>query len=218
MSIISCEQLNSLYTHTKTIYESVDDLPFHGWHHINFVYKKAKIFAQDLNADINLTQSAALLHDLNYIKTPQKWSPPSEGISLRQDALTACGYLNNIQNDIENIIISADISTRRNSNLSKEAMALSDADTLFKALPIVTPIFTSRFMDQTQYSMRKLCDKILSEQRPLIEDGIYFYSDLANSQYLDWAQQNIRLWENIQNCLYDNDIIDMLNQINVNAD
>lgn len=43
-------------------------LPFHGMHHLQFVAKKAIIFATELHADTFLVESAAWIHDLNYLK------------------------------------------------------------------------------------------------------------------------------------------------------
>jgi len=70
--------LELLTSKIKAIYlENKDKLPFHGWHHVSFVHKKALEFAKDTGADQFLVESAALVHDLNYIIKPN--SEPQEG-------------------------------------------------------------------------------------------------------------------------------------------
>jgi uncharacterized protein len=218
MTTVSDNQLLTLYNTIKDFYNSVDLLPFHGWHHVEFVYRKAKVFADTMDADINITQSAALVHDLNYVEVSDEWSPPNKGESIRQTILKICDYNDSTIQKIEEIVITADISVRGQHDLSPEAMALSDADTLFKALPVITPVFTARFMAQTNYGLRTLADKILSEQKPLLDKGNYFYSNLGKRKYEAWAQDNMKIWENINKSLADPEIISMLNYAGVNVE
>ena len=176
---ITQQQLDLLYTTVKSLYDKGPELLFHGWHHVEFVYRKSSIFAKDLGADILLSQSAALVHDLNYLTATAIWTPPAAGRELRTYVLRQAGYSAEVMAIIEDIVISEETSIRGNKELTPEMKALADADTLFKALPITTPIFSAKFMAQTNYSIRRLARKIVSEQTPLLESGSYFYSDLA---------------------------------------
>ena len=62
------EKLNSLENNLIPLYEEhKKELLFHGWHHIIFVKNKSGVFAEEIAAHKFLVQSAALVHDLNYI-------------------------------------------------------------------------------------------------------------------------------------------------------
>lgn len=61
MSPITDQHRDIVFTAVRDLYHNSDDLPFHGWHHIEFVYRKSAVFAVDLGADSNLTQVAALV-------------------------------------------------------------------------------------------------------------------------------------------------------------
>jgi|AntRauTorckE6833_2_1112554.scaffolds.fasta_scaffold11505_3 uncharacterized protein len=202
-------QCAALYTAVKQLYANSTCLPFHGWHHIEFVYKKSAVFAADLNADIPFTQSCALVHDLNYLARPGTYSAPAEGKRLRQAVLLKTGFDEDQIKQIETVIISAETAVR-DANISAEAMALADADTLFKVLPTTPLLFTTRFIEQNNYSIAKLAQKIVQEQKPLIEQDIYFYSKLAKDRYMGWAKVHLQIWAAVNESLTDPDIAEIL--------
>ncbi len=43
-----------------------------------------------------------------------------------------------------------------------------------------------------------------------MEAGFYFYTDVAKEMYLNWAKTNLELWSNVQSCLQDSDVNEML--------
>lgn len=208
-AVVTQQQLEALHSTVKTLYAEHGDLPFHGWHHIAFVYEKAALFAVDLGADGNLTQAAALVHDLNYLTKQKTWSRPGDGKALRQDVLQQSGLSVEQSDAIESIIIEAEMG-RGGLHLSPEAKALSDADTCFKCLPVVPVLFAHRFMAQNNVTVRQLADLIVSAQKPMLEQDLYFYSTTAKALYSEWARTNLKLWEHIQQCLDDPSITKML--------
>ncbi len=65
------EKISKLTKELKTLYQKhTKYLLFHGWHHINFVVKKTIEFANSIKANVFIAQTAALVHDLNYIVAP----------------------------------------------------------------------------------------------------------------------------------------------------
>jgi uncharacterized protein len=180
---------------------------FHGWHHIAFVTKKAKEFAESISADSFLSESAALVHDLNYLVKVN--SGPEQGAEMRTQVLSECGYLKEEIQRIEQIVMEEHTATR-SADISPEGMALSDADTLFKALPITPILFASKYIQENKVDIEKLSKKVVEEQKPLLDQGIYFYTDLAKSRYLDWAKGNLVLWENVRESLQDEDVQELL--------
>ena len=201
-------KIKELRTALEQLYlENSQKLLFHGWHHINFVSKKAIEFANPIEANAFLAESAGLVHDLNYIVEPN--SEPEVGIDLRKDCLTKAGYSLEEISQIEGIIMESHTRTRSNT-ISKEGMALSDADTLFKALPTTPILFASKYLTQNKVNIGKLADKVSSEQNKLMESGIYFYTDLAKRKYLKWAEINLALWNNVNEALMDEDVVEML--------
>lgn len=213
---LSEHDVRAVYDVVNDVYKGTDDLLFHGWHHIEFVYTKVGIFAKDLGADVYLAQISALLHDLNYVTKRQVWSTASEGSALRRDILTCCNFSPDVILDIESIIEEA-AGENRHGEISQTAKALSDADTLFKALPTTPVLFASRFLQQTGYNIRKLANKVVDEQAPLFEKDIYFYSETARRLYLPWAETNLRLWKSVVEALEDPDVIKMLHQAGLSA-
>ncbi|MFH1523227.1 MAG: HD domain-containing protein [Patescibacteria group bacterium] len=195
--------LKKLYTKYNKI------LPFHGWHHIIFVRNKAIFFAKSINADLFLVESAALTHDLNYIVKVN--SEPEEGKEYRKNILIENGYLNADITRIEKIIAEAHTATR-NQNISVEGKALSDADTLFKSLPLTPILFASNYIKQNKVDIKNLAKKIISEQNKLFNKGIYFYTEIAKRKYLNWAKTNLELWNNVSESLKDNDVKELLKQ------
>lgn len=202
------QRLNKLNNNLKGLYyEKREDLLFHGWHHINFVRKKSRIFAQSINADVFIVESAALVHDLNYLVKEN--SNPGDGKELRKEILSDCEYSQKEIEIIERIIKEEHIVTR-DENISNEAKALSDADTLFKILPFTPILFASKYIEENKIDIKKMASEITSEQNQLLEREIYFYSDIAKEKYLDWAKINLKLWKNVNESLNDPDIAEVL--------
>jgi uncharacterized protein len=206
---------NSNQTKLNTLREIVSDyyakhgqnLLFHGWHHISYVAKKSVEFGKTVNADLFFVESSALVHDINYIVKPN--SDPEEGESLRGQLLHNAGYKDSEAKRIETIIIESH-TAYRGANLSLEGQALSDADSLFKILPITPVVFSGKYIMQNKVNLKKLATKITSEQNPLLQSGIYFYTEDARQKYLRWAETNIGLWNQILECLEFDDIQEML--------
>lgn len=202
------EKFTQLETVLSALYkERSAELLFHGWHHISFVCAKAGVFAAEVGADVFLVRSAALVHDINYLV--RKNSNPEEGKELRQKLLAEASYTPEEIDRIEGIVMEEHTETR-DANISIEGQTLSDADTLFKALPITPIIFASKYIEENEIDIARLAEKICSEQNRLIESGIYFYTAKAKELYLDWAKVNLSLWNNVQDCLKDEDVKKML--------
>ncbi len=194
-------KLETLYSQHK------EEMLFHGWHHIAFVSKKAKEFADSIHADAFLSESAGLVHDLNYLVEVN--TGPERGAEMRTKILSECGYTPEEQQRIEQIVMEEPTATR-GAEISPEGMALSDADTLFKALPITPILFASKYIQENKVDIEKLSKKVVDEQRPLLDQGIYFYTDLAKNRYLNWAKGNLTLWENVRESLQDKDVQELL--------
>jgi uncharacterized protein len=186
------------------------DMPFHGWHHVTFVTKKAKIFAKELGADEAAVTIAALLHDVNYLVAAR--GNASMGRGLRGTLLREVGLDDDSISLIEDIVLSSETRSR-GREISREAMALSDADTLFKALPITPVILAPLYMRETGQSMSELAQKIVGEQVPLNDDGIYFYSESAKKKYEDWGEANLTLWVQIRDSLADPSVVELIGQV-----
>jgi uncharacterized protein len=183
--------------------ECAAHLPFHGWPHVEFVRKKATEFARDRHADVALVEAAALVHDLNYVA--KRNSTPAAGEQLRRECLADAGYGSDEVGLIEQLIQEAHTATRTH-DISPAGSALSDADTLFKALPVTPVLLAHRYLAENGIGLRALADKILDEQRPLLDDKIYFYDPAVAERYLPWAQANLELWEKVVDALGDPDV------------
>ncbi len=204
----SNEKLLTLKLSIKDLYgKHKETLLFHGLHHITFVSKKAFFFAEAIGADVFIAESAGLVHDLNYVDKVN--SKLSDGKDLRTEILSTSGYSENEIDWIERII-SESHTTTRGFEMSKEAMALSDADTLFKALPITPILFSGKYFEESKSDIGKLSRKVVSEQQPLFEKGIYFYTDIAKEKYLHWAKTNLDLWANAGESLDDPDVLEVI--------
>ncbi len=205
------QQVTALRERIEKLYaERGQKALFHGIHHIRFVAHKAREFAEALQANSFLCESAALVHDINYLI--EQNSAPERGVELRKQILSECQYSPLDQEAIENIILE-EHTGNRGKNISKEAMALSDADTLFKALPITPILFTGKYIQENSVDIKQLAHKIITEQRPLFDAGIYFYTDSARERYLKWAQTNLELWENVYESLSDLDVQRLLSDM-----
>ena len=212
--MITAGKLDRLHSACESLYnERVDDVPFHGWHHVEFVASKTALFARELGADEALAVAAAYTHDLNYLVGKGKLDAASGG-ELRRQVLRNVEIAEEIIDRIE-VIVREGQTAARDANISLEAQALSDADTLFKALPITPVVLAPRFMEETGYGLRRLAEKITSEQVPLRDQEIYFYSQSAREKYGEWGDINLRLWQQIMSSLDDPDIVGILAYLGV---
>jgi len=189
-------------------------LPFHGWHHVSFVRAKAVHFAQRNGAEASIVEAAALVHDVNYLV--RRNSSAAAGRRLRMGVLTRAGVRRRVARWIDDIVIEAEMSTR-GRHISVEAQALSDADTLFKALPVTPVVLAHRYLAENGVTLRELADKIVGEQVDVHDDGYYFYSDEAAATYSRWASANLQLWQCIKESLDDPTVEELLDAVDAHA-
>jgi uncharacterized protein len=175
-------------------------LPFHGWHHVSFVRAKAGEFARLNGTDVAVVETAALVHDVNYIV--QRNSSAAAGRRLRLEILAKAGVTKAVAGWIDRIVREAEMAVRHRE-ISLEAQALSDADTLFKALPVTPVVLAHRYLVENGISLRELADKIVGEQQDVHDDGYYFYNPDAAATYSRWAAANLQLWQCIRESLDD---------------
>ena len=179
---------------------SSEVVPFHGWKHTAFVRDKAVEYAADRGADVGLVEAAALVHDLNYLVEPN--SSPSAGRRTRREVLGACGFAADEIGRIEQIIDDAHTAHRRR-HVDVETACLSDADTLYKALPITPVLFSHRYLAENGIQLGTLAEKIVREQLSKLRDGYYFYDQRLTQRYKSWVEANLRLWEAVLESLDD---------------
>jgi uncharacterized protein len=182
-------------------------LPFHGWHHVSFVRAKAARFAEHNGADIGLVETAALVHDLNYLV--RRNSAAAAGGGLRMRILAECGVPVAVADRIDAVVVEAEMATRHR-DISIEAQALSDADTLFKALPVTPVMLAHRYLTENGVSLRELATKIVGEQQGVHDAGFYFYSRQAAALYSHWASANLELWQCVMEALDDPSVNQLL--------
>ncbi|HEV7646906.1 MAG TPA: HD family phosphohydrolase [Actinophytocola sp.] len=185
-------------------------LPFHGWHHVSFVRAKAVQFAVANGAEVSVVETAALVHDVNYLV--RRNSPAAAGEQLRLDVLTRAGVRAATARWIDDIVVEAEMANR-GPDISVEAQALSDADTLFKALPVTPVMLSHRYLAENGISLRELADKIVGEQQVVHEEGYYFYNPDAAAAYSRWAATNLLLWQHIRESLEDHDVAELLDAV-----
>lgn len=181
-------------------------LPYHGWHHITFVTNKATEFAKAVGLSKNsaeLIEAAALTHDLNYLV--RSGTEPDTGVELRKRHLSKVTFDEEEIEKIERMIAEAHMSVRH-ANISQEAQILSDADTLFKVVPISHLIFTPYYFAENGTDIKRLASKIVREQIPLLKKGIYFYNPAISKRYKKWAEVNLALWQEIDQAMNDRDV------------
>jgi len=200
---MSSNRVETLRATLKNLYGSQNNLLFHGWHHITFVTRKSLEFAGEYELDLELLEAAALTHDLNYIVDVK--SDVDAGKELRSEVLGKAGFnvveISNIENTIHNS------STKfSDGDISDASKALSDADKLFKVLPIGPMIMSSRYITETKVDIDKWADRIIRDQKPLLESDRYFYTKSAKEKYLHWAKLNLEWVETVRNSLDDPDI------------
>jgi len=205
-------KLAALRSWVQDIYRAhSDQVPYHGWHHVDFVVQKSMLFLPELLADETFTIAAAYVHDFNYLVTGN--SDEKAGLNLRYQALSECGFDDMQIERIENIVMEARTGGRH-QDISQEAKALSDADTAYKALP-VTPLMTVLYLSETGRSLRQLASKIVTEQTPLRQQGIYFYSMCAQATFGGWADANLELWTRVLDSLDSPDVIPLLEEMKI---
>lgn len=177
-----------------------DRLPFHGWHHVSFVRDKAVEFAVLNGSDVAVVEAAALVHDVNYLVRRNSFA--AAGSALRRRILADAGVAAATIDWIDALVDEAEMRTRHR-DISLEAQALSDADTLFKALPVTPVVLAHKYLAENGVSLRELADKIVGEQRDVHDEGFYFYSPAAAASYSRWATANLELWSCIKESLND---------------
>jgi len=106
-------------------------------------------------------------------------------------------------------VIEAEMATRHR-HISLEAQALSDADTLFKALPVTPVMLAHRYLAENGVSLRELATKIVGEQRGVHDAGFYFYGREAAAAYSHWASANLELWQCVVEALDDPSVNELL--------
>jgi len=176
------------------------NLPFHGWHHVSFVRDKAVEFADLNGSDTPVVETAALVHDVNYLV--RRNSPAAAGSGLRRDILDSAGVTPDLIEWIDALVDEAEMANRHR-DISLEAQALSDADTLFKALPVTPVVLAHKYLAENGIGLRELANKIVGEQHAPHEEGFYFYSPEAATAYSRWATANLELWHCIKESLDD---------------
>jgi uncharacterized protein len=187
--------------------QKAGDLPFHGWHHVSFVRDKGAMFATANGADSSVVATAALVHDLNYLV--RRNSAAAAGETLRMRILAEAGVRARVARWIDDVVVEAEMATRHR-DISLEAQALSDADTLFKALPITPVLLAHRYLAENGVSLRELATKIVGEQRGVHDAGFYFYSREAAAAYSHWATANLELWQCVMEALDDPSVNELL--------
>lgn len=185
-------------------------LQFHGWHHVTFVRDKAVHFAGRNGAAADIVEVAALVHDLNYMV--RRNSLPTDGAALRDSVLFKAGVMTDDIRWIEEIVVEAEMRTRHRG-ISLEAQALSDADTLFKALPVTPVVLAHKYLQENGITLRELAHKIVGEQVDKADDGYYFYDAEAAATYSKWAEANLSLWRCIVESLDDPVVEDLLTKV-----
>lgn len=186
------------------------NLPFHGWHHVHFVRTKAAAFARANGSDPAVVETAALVHDVNYIV--RRNSAAAAGRDLRMSILSKAGVPEQVAEQIDKIVNEAEMATRHR-DISPAAQALSDADTLFKALPVTPVVLAHRYLSENGVTLGELANKIVGEQRGPHDAGFYFYSPEAKAMYSRWATANLELWQCVVEALDDPSVGELLEAV-----
>lgn len=180
-------------------------LIFHGWPHIQFITKKSLEFAEELKADSDLVMASSLAYGLIY-------SGIYGGKETTIDILKKVGFDKKFIENVFKIMVEIQLSTRGSEKLSPEGMALSDAESVFRILPTTPLFFSQKYINQNDFDIESLANKILTEQEPLLEKDILFYSDNAKSAYNFWARQNLDLWKSIKRSLVDESVKELIDE------
>jgi hypothetical protein len=198
------DSLRCLHDNIRSLlHTNRDTLRYHGWPHIRFVATHAIDFAQRHALDETLVGSAALVHDLNYIVRPN--SAPSAGFGIAAEQLAAVGFP---QPHIDRVaqMVNEAYTAVRGPQITPEAACLSDADSLFKALPFTPLLLVRAYMQENGVTIQDMAAKIVAEQKPLLDGGHYFYLATARDRYEEWARANIMLWQRTLDALADDDL------------
>jgi uncharacterized protein len=185
-------------------------LQFHGWHHVSFVRDKAVHFAERNGSEVDVVHVAALVHDVNYMV--RRNSLAQDGSGLRRQILADAGVDLDTAEWIDRIVDEAEMRTRHR-DISIEAQALSDADTLFKALPVTPVVLAHKYLLENGITLRELAHKIIGEQQDKQDDGYYFYNPEAATTYTRWVTANLELWQCIVESLDDPCVTDLLDAV-----
>lgn len=185
-------------------------LQFHGWHHVSFVRTKAAHFAVLNGAEVSVVETTALVHDVNYLV--RRNSAARAGSGLRLAILKRAGVPTPVAAWIDRIVDEAEMATR-GREISLEAQALSDADTLFKALPVTPVVLAHKYLEENGIGLRELANKICGEQQSVHDEGFYFYNPEAAEMYTHWAAANLQLWQCIRESLDDADVSALLETV-----
>jgi len=208
MSTFPGEETRLLAGRVRGLLEAnADRLQFHGWRHTNFVRRKAAEFAEKRCADTRLVEAAALVHDLNYVIEAD--SSPDAGRTMRAALLTECGFSGEDIKRIEAMIVGAHTEWRQR-HVDVETACLSDADTLYKALPITPVLFSHKYLSENRVALSDLAKKIVNEQADKLAEDYYFYDDDVSERYGHWAQANLQLWEAVLESLDDPDVVELV--------
>ena len=210
-SAVPVRVMDALSRAVRALYARYDSrLPFHGWHHVRFVRDKAIEFARANGADVRFVAAAALVHDVNYVV--RRNSNVAAGRDLRTELLTSAGASPELARRVDRVVCEADMGAR-GREISLEAQALSDADTLFKALPTTPVVLAHRYLTETGASLRGLARKIVGEQQGPLDAGFYFYNPEAAARYSRWATANLALWRCILESLDDPVVDDLVRAV-----
>lgn len=198
---VNAARVEKLARHVQQLLESrAESVPFHGWPHTDFVRAKAAEFATGRGADVPLVEAAALVHDLNYLVAPN--SPPSAGRDMRVKLLRRCDFDQTEIDRIERIIAAAHMEDRQ-KHVDLETACLSDADTLYKTLPITPVLYAHRYLAENGMALGELAKKIVEEQVHKLDADFYFYDPALMERYRPWAEANLGLWKEIDKAMKD---------------
>ncbi len=200
---MSSPRVEALRTTLREIYSPRDDLLFHGWHHITFVTRKSLEFAREFDVDVELLEAAALTHDLNFITNVK--SSVDDGREIRAEVLSKAGFNEHEIPDIENLVHGSSTEFS-GGDISDSSKVLSDADKLFKVLPVSPMILSARYITETKVDIEKWADRIIRDQKPLLDADKYFYTKMAKEKYLTWARLNLEWVEAVKQSLDDPDV------------
>jgi uncharacterized protein len=139
-------------------------------------------------------------------------SLPVDGRWLRLDVLARAGVPPEVAARVDAIVEEAEMRTRHR-DISSEAQALSDADTLFKALPVTPVVLAPKYLEENGITLRELAHKIVGEQRGKHDEGYYFYDPEAAATYSRWATANLELWSCIVESLDDPTVNELLSAV-----
>jgi uncharacterized protein len=178
-------------------------IPFHGWHHVDFVRRKSVEVAREIGADLLVVEPAALTHDLNRIVDPL--SSPKDGEPLRRGLLEKAGYSGTQISKIEHTVC---IDHR--DTLTIEQQALSDGDTIFQALPVTPLLFTHLSLRESNISFEEVSKMIAGRVERMSAEGRYFYTEYARKKYGEWAARDLLLWRQVRESLGDPDVIALI--------